>query len=189
MSTYYNAYLAKRTNEGIYEIIGPCITDNMGDKSLFPMWWRSHSFMHWDEWDTKNIPISKMGENTMRLCAVDFDDDKQYSIGYWISASDISKKASCEPIRGYLPVEEARMLIASGYNNEYISWEMESKPISAEFVAGLSDNERAKYSFVSYIDYESVEYQMWELNTILNGVESYHIINEGEELGVIFQVD
>lgn len=190
MSTYYTAYLGKKTKDGIYEIIGPYVYDKSGKLKLNSIWWRSQSFIRWDEWEAYNIPAESFGEKASEICVDDFGSGKKWSIGYWISAKEIYAKASCEPIRGFLPIEEAQILISSNYDREYISWEMESKPLRAELVAGMSDSERSKYSFVSYIDYESKEYHMWEIATILNGYEDYMLIDEdkGEEFGIIFQV-
>lgn len=190
MAIYYSAYLGKKTKEGLYEIIGPYTVTNDGKMTLQSMWWRSQSFIRWREWDAMSIPIDKLGETAAKTCTVDgfWDEDKKYSIGYWISARDIYGRGSCNPIRGYLPIDEAAALIASGYNQNYISWSMESKPISSEAIAGMTDEKRSEYSFVSYIDYESTEYHMWELGRILNGYEEYTLLNDGEELGVIFQV-
>lgn len=188
MSTYYTAYLGKKTKDGVYEIIGPYVYDKSGKLKLNSIWWRSRSFIRWNEWEVYNIPVDSFGEKARELCVDDFGNEKKWSIGYWISAKEIYAKASCEPIRGFLPVEEAQVLINSNYDKEYISWDMESKPLRAEFIAGMSDSERSKYSFVSYIDYESKEYHMWEIATILNGYEDYMLIDEGEEFGVIFQV-
>lgn len=190
MSTYYSAYLAKKTKDGMYEIIGPYVYNKDGELKISSIWWRSRSFIRWEQWEAINIPVEKMGDKTKELCMDDFGEGKVWSIGYWIPAKEIYAKGSCEPIRGYLPVEEARDLIATNYDIEYISWEMETRPLSAEFVAGMSDSERSKYSFVSYIDYESVEYHMWEISRILNGYEDYQMVDfeNGEEFGVIFQV-
>ncbi len=190
MATYYSAYLGKKTKDGIYEIIGPYLLTKDGKIELQSMWWRSQSFIRWREWEAFNIPIDKLGTKAAEICTVDgfWDEDERYSIGYWIPAKDIYAKGSCGPIRGYLPVDEAAALIASNYDQEYISWSMESKPLSSEVMAGMSDAKRNEYSFVSYIDYESIEYHMWELSCILIQYEDYRLVNEGEELGVIFQV-
>ena len=190
MSTYYNAYLGKKTKDNQYEIIGPYVYNKNGEQKLNSIWWRSRSFIRWDEWGAYNIPINSFGEKARELCVDDFGNEKRWSIGYWISAKEIHAKASCEPIRGFLPIEEAQMLIASNYDIEYISWDMESKPLRAEFIAGMSDSERSKYSFVSYIDFDSVEYHMWEISCILKGYDDYSLVDRenGEEFGVIFQV-
>ena len=192
MATYYSAYLAKKTNDGIYEIIGPYVLTKDNEVRIKCLWWRSQSFIRWNEWESLHIPVEKLGEEAAKLCAEDSvwsdDVEKKYSIGYWIPAKEIYRRGSCEPIRGYLPVEEAAALIRSGYDQDFISWSMEQEPISAEVLAGMSDSRRNEYSFVSYIDYESTRYHMWELGRILNGYESYDLIEDGEELGVIFQV-
>lgn len=190
MSTYYSAYLGKKTKDGKYEIIGPYVYNKNNELKLNSMWWRSQSFIHWDDWPVEKISIEAMGEKTKEICVYEsgFNDDEVWSIGYWIPASKIYANGSCEPIRGYLPVEEAQGLIAANYDQEYISWELEERPLSAEFVAGMTDSERSKYSFVSYVDYSSTKYHMWEVSRILNGYEEYGLLNEDEELGVIFQV-
>ena len=190
MSIYYSAYLGKKTAEGKYEVIGPYVYNKDNDFQLKNIWWRSQSFISWDEWPVNLISIEDMGEKAKELCVEDsLFGGPDRSIGYWIPAHIIYEKGSCEPIRGYLPVEEARVLIENNYDQEYISWGM-GKPVSAEFVAGMADSERSKYSFVSYVDYNSTKYHLWELGRILNGYEEYYLIDEnaGEELGVIFQV-
>lgn len=189
MATYYSAYLGKKTSEGIYEIIGPYVLNSKGDLRISSLWWRSQSFIRWREWDTYNIPIEKLGREAYNKCAIEgLFSEKEYSCGFWISAKEIYMKGSCDPVRGYLPIDEAAELIASNYDQDYISWSMVRKPISAEVLAGMSDSKRNEYSFVSYIDYESTEYHMWELGRILSGYEDCNLIKEGEELGVIFQV-
>lgn len=193
MAIYYNAYIGKKTADGFYDIIGPFVYDKEGELILRAAWWRSQSFIHWDayDWDARNIPVEKMRDVTYDMCVeTNFDKTKKFSYGYWIPAKSIYMNGSCEPIRGYLPVEDASALIESNYNQEYISWGMENKPLAAEFVAGMTDAERSKYSFVSYIDYESPKYHMWELGRILDGYEEYTLIkeDEGEELGIIFQI-
>lgn len=191
MSTCYSAYLGKKTKEGIYEVIGSYVYDKKDHLKINSIWWRSQSFIRWNDWEAMPIPVDKFGARAEKLCVEDFGGtDRKYSIGYWISEREIYARGSCEPIRGFLPIEEARSLIASGYDQEYISWGLSDLPLSAEFVAGLSDSERSKYSFVSYIDRESVEYHMWELGCILRGYEDYNLVNEdeGEEFGVIIQV-
>ena len=189
MSTYYSAYLGKKTKYGIYEIIGPYILNNEGELQLDSLWWRSQSFIHWDEWDVVNIPINKLGEKAYEKCATEglWEGGEKYSIGYWISAAKIYRKGSCEPIRGYVPVEEAAALITSGYDQDYITWTM-SKPIPSDFLVGLTEAKRKEYSFVSYVDYSSTQYHMWELGRILNGYDEFNLLEDEEELGVIFQV-
>ena len=188
MAIYYNAYIGKKTADGFYDIIGPFVYDKEGKLNLHTAWWRSQSFIHWDacDWDARHIPVEKMRGITYDMCVENFN----ISYGYWIPAKNIYANGSCEPIRGYLPVEDARVLIESNYDQEYISWGIENKPLAAEFVAGMTDTERDKYTFVSYIDYESPKYHMWELSRILSGYEEYDLIkeDEGEELGIIFQI-
>lgn len=190
MSTYYSAYLSKKTKDGLYEIIGPYVLNKEEKIELKAIWWRSQSFIKWREWETLNIPVNKMGKKAHEICAAEgiWGDGKEYSIGYWVPAKEIYTRGSCEPIRGYLPIEEAAALVASGYDQEFISWSMESIPLSAEVLAGMVDDERRKYSFVSYMDFESTEYHMWELGRILCGYNDYDLVENGEELGVIFQV-
>ena len=189
MATYYSAYLGKKTKNEIYEIIGPYALTRDGKMELQSMWWRSQSFIRWREWDTYNIPVEKLGREARNKCAtMGIFTEKEYSCGFWIPAKEIYMKGSCDPIRGYLPVDEAEELIANNYEQDYISWSMTREPISAEVLAGMSDSKRNEYSFVSYIDYDSPEYHMWELGRILNGYEDYRLVDEGEELGVIFQV-
>ena len=189
MSTYYSAYLGKKTKDGIYEIIGPYIVNKDGKSELSYLWWRSQSFIRWREWDTYNIPIEKLGREARNECAImGIFSEEEYSCGFWISAKEIYTKGSCSPVRGYLPIDEAAELIASNYDQDYISWSMVREPISAEVLAGMSDSKRNEYSFVSYIDYESTEYHMWELGRILNGYNEFSLLEEGEELGIIFRV-
>lgn len=193
MAIYYNAYIGKKTADGFYDIIGPFVYDKEGELNLQAAWWRSQSFIRWGvyNWDAQNIPVEKMRDVTYDMCVeMNFDETKKFSYGYWIPAKNIYANGSCEPIRGYLPVEDARVLIESDYDQEYISWGMENKPLAAEFVTGMTDAERDKYTFVSYIDYESPQYHMWELSRILNGYEECDLIkeDEGEELGIIFQI-
>ena len=189
MSTYYSAYLGKKTKDGIYEIVGPYTVNKDGKSELSSLWWRSQSFIRWREWDAYNIPIEKLGREARNECAtMGIFSEKEYSCGFWISAKEIYMKGSCGPIRGYLPIDEAAELIASNYDQDYISWAMTREPISAEVLAGMSDSKRNEYSFVSYIDYESTDYHMWELGRILNGYDEFALLEDGEELGIIFRV-
>lgn len=190
MSTYYTAYLAKKTKKNIYEIIGPYVINKHYEVRLDSLWWRSRSFIRWEEWEVFHIPPENLGEEAQKVCITNglFNEDKKYSTGYWISDKEIYRKGSCEPTRGYLPIDEAAALINSRYDQEFISWNMEHKPISSEVLAGMSDTKRNEYSFVSYIDYESPEYHLWELGRILNGYSDYNLIEDDEEFGVIFDV-
>ena len=189
MSTYYSAYLGKKTKDGMYEIIGPYVMNKDGKLKIESLWWRSRSFINWNDWDAYNIPVEKLGEKAHELCVSEgIFSDKEYSIGYWVPAEDIYRNGSCEPIRGYLPVDEAAALIASGYDQDYISWSMESTPLSAEVMAGMTDSKRNEYSFVSYIDYGTTHYHMWELGRIIAEYEHYRLVEDDEEFGVIFQV-
>lgn len=189
MSTYYSAYLGKKTKDGIYEIVGPYVVNKDGKSELSSLWWRSQSFIHWNEWEVVNIPENKLGEKAYENCTSEgiWEDSKRYSIGYWIPAKEIYRKGSCEPVRGYVPIQEAAELIASGYDQDYISWSM-SRPIPSDFLVGLSEEKRNEYSFVSYIDYSSTQYHMWELGRILNGYDEFELLGDGEELGIIFRV-
>lgn len=189
MSVYYSAFLGKKTKDKNYEIIGPYVKGKNGELKIKSMWSRSQSFIHWREWDTFNIPVDRMGKIAKELCSDEsIFGEEEYSIGYWVSQKQIYARGSCQPIRGYLPIDMAAALIASGYDQDFISWNMESTPLPAEALAGMVDEERCKYSFVAYMDFESTEYHMWELGCILNGYEEYILLEEDEELGIIFQV-
>ncbi len=194
MSTYYNFYAGKKNKDGIFEFVGPYLKNNNGELKISPLFWRSRSFIKWDKFDAIQISVEKMSEEVAELCAdeslVMFDNGgvKKYSIGYWISLATLKSLGSDEPIRGFLPVEEATQLIASQYDPEFIEWEMESNPIPAEAIAGMSNEERSKYSFVSYIDRSSVAYQANFIYRALGEYDDYYLIDEGEEFGVIVQV-
>ena len=191
MSIYYSAYLAKKKANGHYEVIGPYVYNKDGELNCECIWWRSQSFIHWHDFDALSVaPELFDGEVTKKLMTstLYWEGEKVYSIGYWLPANAIYARGSGEPIRGFLPVDEAKELIGSGYDQEYITWGMESSPVGAEFVAGLSDEERNKYSFVSYMDYQSQKYHFWELGRILSGFEDYQLVNDDEEFGVLFQV-
>lgn len=191
MSTYYSAYLAKKKANGHYEVIGPYVYNKDGELKCESFWWRSRSFIHWDDFDALQIPVELFdGDTTKELMVsnMGWGDSQDYSIGYWLPAKEIYARSSGEPVRGFLPVDEARGLIESNYDMDYISWGMESLPVSAEFIAGLSDSERNKYSFVSYMDYQSQKYHFWELGRVLSNFESYMLVEDNEEYGVLFQV-
>lgn len=194
MSTYYNFYAGKKNKDGIFEFVGPYLKNKNGELKISPLFWRSRSFIKWDEFDAIQIPVEKMSEEVVELCAdesfaaFDNGETKKYSIGYWIPLTTLKILENDEPIRGFLPVEEATQLIASKYDPEFIEWDMESNPIPAEAVAGMSNEERSKYSFVSYIDGTSVAYQANFIYRALMEYDSYYLINEDEEFGVIVQV-
>ena len=194
MSTYYNFYAGKKNKDGIFEFVGPYLKNKNGELKISSLFWRSRSFIKWDEFDAIKIPVEKMSEEVAELCADEgfaaFDNDevKKYSIGYWIPLTTLKILENDEPIRGFLPVEEAAQLIASKYDPEFIEWEMESRPIPAEAVAGMSNEERSKYSFVSYIDRSSVAYQANFIYRALIEYDHCYLVDENEELGVIVQV-
>ena len=180
--------------DGIVEFVGPYLKNKDGELKISPLFWRSRSFIKWNEFDAIQIPVEKMSEEVAELCAdeslVAFDNGevKKYSIGYWIPLGTLKSLGNDEPIRGFLPVEEATQLIASKYDPEFIEWDMESNPIPAEAVAGMSNEERSKYSFVSYIDRTSVAYQANFIYRALVEYDDYYLLNDGEEFGVIVQV-
>jgi len=185
MSTYYNFFAGKITTDGIFKVLGPYMINKDGEKKLHSFFWRSRSFICWDDFNAHLIPIEKMDEEVKNFCIDGIDID--YSIGYWISADELRRMANGEPIRGYLPIEEAIALVRSNYDPEVIEWEI-SKPISPEITAGMTEVERDKYAFVSYIDRGSAEYQAAKIIDTLNEFEEYLMLNEGEQFGVIVQV-
>lgn len=194
MSTYYNFYAGKENKDGIFEFVGPYLKNKNGELKISSLFWRSQSFIKWNEFDAIQIPVEKMSEEVAELCAdegfaaFDNSEAKKYSIGYWIPLTTLKSLESDEPIRGFLPVEEAIQLVASKYDPEFIEWNMESNPIPAEAIAGMSNEERSKYSFVSYVDRSSVAYQANFIYRALVECDSYYLIDEGEEFGVIVQV-
>lgn len=185
MSTYYSFYAGKITTDGIFKVLGPYMINKDGEKRLHSFFWRSRSFIRWDDFNACPIPIEKMDEEVRKFCVDGIDTD--YSIGYWISAAELLRMANDEPIRGYLPVKEAIMLVQSNYDPEVIEWEI-SKPIPSEIVAGMTEAERGNYAFVSYIDRGAAEYQAAKIIDTLNEFEDDLMLNEGEQFGVIVQV-
>lgn len=194
MSTYYNFYAGKKNKDGIFEFVGPYLKNKNGELEISTLFWRSRSFIRWDGFDAIQIPVEKMSEEVAELCASEsfaaFNNGEveKYSIGYWIPLSTLKSLGSDEPIRGFLPVEEAIQLIASNYDSEFIEWNMEGNPIPAEVIAGMSNEERSKYSFVSYIDKFSVAYQANFIYCALVEYDDYYLIDESEEFGTIVQV-
>lgn len=191
MSTYYNFYMGKQNKDGQYEFIGPYIKNKEGKIKVEPLFWRSRSFIHWDDFDpyASGIAVEKMTDEVKEICAWEglFDTDI-VSYGYWIPLEKLILLADDEPIRGFLPIEEAKGLVASGYDCEYIEWIMESTVLPSEVVAGMTNEERSKYSFVSYIDRGSTKYQAAFILKAINEYPEWNTLNEGEELGVIVQI-
>lgn len=190
MSTYYNFYAAKKNKDGMYEFIGPYLKNKDGELKIEPFFWRSRSFINFDEFDAYPIPVDKMTDEVKEICAEEsWTEEKQYySIGYWIPYDKLSSLASDEPIRGFLPVDEAAALIASKYDPEYIEWGLESTPISAEVMVGMAEEKRSEYSFVSYVNRSSTAYQANFISHALSEYEDWQRIEDGETYGVIVQV-
>lgn len=196
MSTYYNFYAAKKNKEGMYEFIGPYLKNKDGELKIEPFFWRSRSFIHFDGFDAYPIPVDKMTDEVKEMCTEESyplfseenEEKKYYSIGYWISYNKLSSLASDEPIRGFLPVDEAAALIASKYDPEYIEWGLESTPISAEVMVGMAEEKRSEYSFVSYVNRSSTAYQANFIFHTLGEYEEWQHIDDGETYGVIVQV-
>lgn len=185
MSTYYSFYAGKITTDGIFKVLGPYMINKDGEKKLTSFFWRSRSFIHWDDFNAHLIPIEDMDEEVKSFCIDGIDNN--YSIGYWLSKAELSRMANDEPIRGYLPIKEAVMLVQSNYDPEVIEWEI-GKPIPSEIVAGMTEAERGNYAFVSYIDRGAAEYQAAKIIDTLNEFEDDFMLNEGEQFGVIVQV-
>lgn len=192
MSTEYNFYAGKKNKEGKYEFLGPYFKNVDGEMKIDTLFWRSQSFIKWDEFEAIQIPVEKMDTEVAEYCSynLDWSDDKNkvYSYGYWISYKDLLKKAKDGPIRGFLPIEEAQALIVSNYDPEFIEWGMESQPVPAEFIAGLTNEERSKYGFVSYIDHNTIGYQANFIARALDEYGQYGKVDEDETYGVIVQV-
>ena len=196
MSTYYNFYAAKKNKDGMYEFIGPYLKNKDGELKIEPLFWRSHSFIHFDEFDAYPIPVNKMTDEVKEICTEESfslfpekSEEKQYyTIGYWIPYDKLSSLADDEPIRGFLPVDEAAALISSKYDPEYIEWGLESIPISAEVMVGMTEEKRSEYSFVSYINRSSTAYQANFIFRALSEYEDWQRIDDEETYGVIVQV-
>lgn len=196
MSTYYNFYAAKKNKDGMYEFIGPYLKNKDGELKIEPFFWRSRSFINFDEFNAYSIPVDKMTNEVKEMCTEEsypfFSEENEkkeyYSIGYWIPYDKLNSLADDEPIRGFLPVDEAAALIASKYDPEYIEWGLESAPVSAEMIAGMTEEKRSEYSFVSYVDRSSTAYQANFIVHALSEYEDWERIGDGETYGVIVQV-
>ena len=196
MSTYYNFYAAKKNKDGMYEFIGPYLKNKDGELKIEPFFWRSRSFIHFDDFDAYPIPVDKMTDEVKEVCAEEGfssfseegEETQYYSIGYWIPYDKLSSLANDEPIRGFLPVNEAAALIASKYDPDYIEWELESTPISAEVMVGMAEEKRSEYSFVSYVNRYSTAYQANFIFHALSEYEDWQRIEDEETYGVIVQV-
>ena len=61
MSTYYDFYAARVTDEDMIEAIGPYV--RFGEENrLVPIVSRSRSFIHWNEFGAWVLPVSKIPE-------------------------------------------------------------------------------------------------------------------------------
>lgn len=205
MSTYYNFYAAKKNKDGMYEFIGPYLKNKDGELKIEPFFWRSRSFINFDEFDPYPIPVDEMTDEVKEMCTEECfsffperneeenkeksEEEQYYSIGYWIPYDKLSSLASDEPIRGFLPVDEAAALIASKYDSEYIEWGLESTPIPAEVMVGMTEEKRSEYSFVSYVNRSSTAYQAHFIFHALSEYEDWQRIEDEETYGVIVQVD
>jgi len=152
---FYPAF--KRSDNGEYI---PLVYNYKGKPSQ--IFWKSQSFIDIDYFIEK-FPMVKR-ENLINSDFKDLvftlDDDRKDgpSYVYEITEKDlIQESKDMGIVSGYCPKEEVKLYYEVDNPQEYLYWEM-SKPIRADFIAELSEEERSKYMKFYTVDMYSSSY-------------------------------
>ena len=194
MSVYYNFYVGKRnkkTNE--VDIVGPYYKISTGEIKIKPVLSRSRSFIEWDDFVERieDFDIRDASKELQDIVGYDKSNKDarpgwDYCYAYWIS-NDWSVGINDIVTRGYLSHEERSELIKSNYDSDVIEFNV-SQPINAEVYAEMSEDDRAKYGYIAYINPYSADFICQILSIVSDKMEFDIEYNPGEELGFIVVV-
>ena len=182
MSQEYIFYPALKQN-GIYK---PITFDRNGDpQSLF---WRSRSFIDGDYFreNFSMIDINDIEEKYRSHFDLEFGIEDAPSYVYDIPIEDLRREGSeCGVVSGYSPLDEIRDYYNSDDKQEYLRWVM-SKPLPAEVMAEMPEEERRKYGKFFTIDFESTSYVCFILSTMLTDILVPYELEDEKRMLMLF---
>lgn len=181
MSTYYEFYVGKKTNDKI-EAIGP-YARNGEVYSLIPVLSRSRSFIDWEEFDAWTIPIEMMTDDQLDFFSSEgWTGDERYSLSYSIPYEDICAMASNGIRQGYVTLEELDEAASSDYDPDVLYGLWVRTP---EMIAEMDPEERKKYGHIAFVDHLSTGYICGQL---INAVDSYDYETNVKDLVFIVRI-
>lgn len=191
MSICYDFYIGKRnkkTNE--IDIVGPYYKISTGETKIKPVLSRYGSFIEWDDFVERieDFDIRDASKELQDIVGYDKSNKDarpgwDYCHAYWVS-NDWSVGINDIVTRGYLSHEERNELIKSNYDSDVIEFNV-SQPIDAEVYAEMSEDDRAKYGYIAYINPYSASFICKILSIVSDKMEFDIEYNPGEELGFI----
>lgn len=181
MSTYYEFYAAVRKGDKV-EAIGPYIRKD-GKYHPVPIISRSRSFISFNEFDCRELPVEQMAEDQVEFFSTEgWIDDKRQSISYYVPFKEICALADDGLVRGYVTLEELDAVAKSDYHPDAL-WDIwVSTP---DMVAEMDPEARKNYGHIAYIDRCSTGYICSQL---INTVDPVEYGYEYEELCFIVRV-
>ena len=168
MSTYYDFFAAKITEEDMIEAIGPYIRSGE-EYRLVPIISRSRSFIHWDEFGAWALPVNRIPEHQQEIFTDEgWNDDERHSIAYFITYDEAASMAGDGLIRGYVTLDELDTVIRSNYDPDTF-WDLWVR--SPETIAEMDAETRKQYGHIAFIDRCSTEYICRQLIEAVDPIE------------------
>ena len=191
MSVYYDFYIGKRNKKtNKIDVVGPYYKISTGEIKIKPVLSRSRSFIEWDDFVERieDFDIRDASKELQDIVGYNKSNKDarpgwDYCHAYWIS-NDWSIGINNIVTRGYLSHEERSELIKSNYDSDVIEFNV-SQPIDAEVYAEMSEDDRAKYGYIAYINPYSADFICQILSIVSDKMEFDIEYNPGEELGFI----
>ncbi len=191
MSTYYSFYIGYKTKDGKFHAYGPFDKE----QQLRPCLEKSRSFISNLYEDFIKLSINEMDdflkEHFTYKGGFSSSDETLHSDLYYLPVSELPETNFIK--RGYYTTEDIVDYLANGepYFGEYYSENEYAIRISAAFKNGDTEelDRLKKFSYFSYPDYESKEYESFILHHFMSfqgPFDDYHIKESikagGEEL-------
>ena len=168
MSTYYDFFAARITDEDMIEAIGPYIRSGE-EYRLVPIVSRSRSFIHWDEFGAWALPVSRIPEHQQEIFTDEgWNDDERHSIAYFITYDEVASMAGDGLIRGYVTLDELDAVTRSNYDPDTF-WDLWVR--SPETIAEMDAEMRKQYGHIAFIDRFSTEYICRQLIDAVDPIE------------------
>lgn len=185
MSQYFNFYLAKKNDDGLFEFVAPFVREN-GEFVAKSLLERSRSFIDYrafEDMAESRIPIEDMDEYLKRMCtSVNFQGD-EYSCGYAIPYKVMRAHVMNAGIyRGYVTPSEFKYIASHDFR---IEDKYEVDLVMPEIVAENGKGDLVNVAFTAYNDtsyyanilINSVEEFVWDKNSEL---DNYYFVFETE---------
>lgn len=152
MSTYYEFYLGKKTDNGKIKMVAPfkySVEENKFKR--VPLLSRSSSFIDFDEFDMCRLEVDKMADED-----VDYFSWDGQSITYYMPYSNMVKLSkSCGLRQGYAPLEDFK---AIALNNYIVNYEWEYNLIGADQYAESPVEVQKTYGKIAFTVVCSTDY-------------------------------